>query len=75
MPFRYRVRTRADNKIRFLIKQNAWHQGYLAVMALVNKLVLKKQVPDHQYLPLDIVVRENVEYYLKRTLELPVAVV
>lgn len=66
----------ADNKIRFLINQNAWHQGYLAVLALVNNLVLKKQITDtHQYLPLDIVVRENVEYYLKRTLELPVAVV
>ena len=65
----------ADNKIRFLINQNAWHQGYLAVTTLVNKLVLKKEVPAHQYLPLDIVVKENVEYYLKRTLELPVGVV
>lgn len=65
----------AENKIRFLINQNAWHQGYLAVMALVNKLVLKKDVPSHQYLPLDIVVRENVEYYLKRTMELSLAVV
>ncbi len=69
------LRLLADNKIRFLINQNAWQQGYLAVMALVNKLVLKKEVPAQQYLPLDIVVRENVAYYLQRTLELPIAVV
>ncbi len=55
----------ADNKIHFLINQNAWQQGYLAVMALVNHLVLNKPVPSLQYLPLDIVVKENVEYYLQ----------
>lgn len=65
----------ADNKIRFLINQNAWHQGYLGIITLVNKIILKKEVGQRQYLPLDIVVRENVEYYLKRTLEMPMVVV
>jgi len=63
-----------ENKIRFLINQNAWHQGYLAILAIVNSLILKKEMPQQQYLPLDIVVKENAEYYLRRTLELPVAV-
>ncbi len=61
----------AENKVRFLINQNAWHQGYLGIMSIVNHLILKKEVPALQHLPLDIIVRENVEYYLKRTLEIP----
>lgn len=64
-----------ENKISFLINQNAWHQGYLGILAAVNNLILKKDIARHQYLPLDIVVRENVDYYLKRTLELPMAAV
>lgn len=65
----------SENKISFLINQNAWHQGYLGVLAAVNNLILKKDIERYQYLPLDIVVRENVEYYLKRTLELPMVAV
>lgn len=65
----------AQGKIRFLINQNAWHQGYLGILTLVNKLILRKEIPRIQYLPLDIIVKENVDYYLKRTLELPTVVV
>jgi LacI family transcriptional regulator len=65
----------ADNKIRFLINQNAWHQGYLGILTIVQKLILKKEVRREQFLPLDIIVRENVEYYLKRILEVPLATV
>ncbi|MBL7828245.1 MAG: substrate-binding domain-containing protein [Saprospiraceae bacterium] len=64
-----------ENKIRFLINQNAWHQGYLGIHTLVNHLILRKTIPPLQHLPLDIVVRENVEYYLKRTLEIPLMLV
>lgn len=64
-----------QNKVRFLINQNAWQQGYLGLLSIVKTLVLKKTVPAFQYLPLDIVVKENAEYYLKRALELPMAVV
>jgi LacI family transcriptional regulator len=63
-----------ENKIRFLINQNAWHQGYLGVMSIVNYLILKKEIDKNQHLPLDIVVKENAEYYLKRMVELPVGV-
>jgi LacI family transcriptional regulator len=63
-----------ENKIQFLINQNAWHQGYLGIMAIVNKLILKKDVAPNLFLPLDIVVRENVDYYLSRALELPMVV-
>lgn len=63
-----------ENKIRFLINQNAWHQGYLGILAIVKSLILKQEILQNQFLPLDIVVKENAGYYLKRTLELPVAV-
>ncbi|MBN8677407.1 MAG: LacI family DNA-binding transcriptional regulator [Chitinophagales bacterium] len=65
----------AQGKIRFLINQNAWHQGYLGILTLVNKMLMSKEIPRTQYLPLDIIVKENVEYYLKRTLELPMVIV
>jgi LacI family transcriptional regulator len=65
----------AENNIRFLINQNAWHQGYMGILTIVNHLILRKKIPLLQYLPLDIIVRENVEYYLKRTLEIPMILV
>jgi len=33
---------------------------------LVNHLILKQEVEPIQYLPLDIVMKENVDYYLRR---------
>jgi LacI family transcriptional regulator len=64
----------SENKIRFLINQNAWHQGYLGIMSVVNHQIFKKEIDQNQHLPLDIVVKENAEYYLKRMAELPVGV-
>lgn len=69
------IRLLADDKIRFLINQNAWHQGYLGIMAIVNHLILHKPIRRNQFLPLDIVVRENVDYYLERAGDLSLVVV
>jgi len=55
-----------EDKIDFLINQNPVEQGYLALMSLVNKLIFDKEVAHIQYLPLDIVVTENADYYLAR---------
>jgi len=57
------------NKLNFIINQNPVQQGYLGVMNIVNHLILKKEVERIQYLPLDIVVNENVEYYLREKME------
>jgi LacI family transcriptional regulator len=54
------------NNIDFLINQNPVQQGYLGIMNIVHHLVFKKPVEPLQFLPLDIVVTENLEYYLKR---------
>ncbi len=55
-----------ENKINFLINQNPVEQGFQGIMSLFNHLVLKESVEKIQYLPLDIVVKENVEYYLRK---------
>lgn len=51
-------------KIDYLINQNPERQGFLAITNLIDALLLKKIVEPIQYLPLDIVVKENVDYYL-----------
>ncbi len=62
------------NNIDFLINQNPILQGYLGVINLTNHLVLRQEVAPVQYLPLDIVVAENYDYYLKSSVSLPVVV-
>jgi len=52
------------DKIDFIINQNPIQQGYLGIMNFVNHFVLKKQIRQIQYLPLDIVVKENVDFYI-----------
>jgi LacI family transcriptional regulator len=49
--------------IDFLIGQKPEEQGYRAVMALFTHLVLKRKVESNQYMPLDIITRENIQYY------------
>ncbi|MBN2236735.1 MAG: LacI family DNA-binding transcriptional regulator [Bacteroidales bacterium] len=51
------------NMISFLINQQPLEQGYRAVNALFNKLVLKKEVPKEILIPIDIVTKENLKYY------------
>jgi LacI family transcriptional regulator len=51
-------------KINYLINQNPKKQGSLALSNLLDFLLLKKEVAPIQYLPLDIVIKENVDYYL-----------
>jgi LacI family transcriptional regulator len=65
----------AAGKIPFLINQNARQQGYLGVATLVNHLIMKKDIRREQFLPLDVIVKENVEYYLQSNVEIPLAAV
>ncbi len=62
-----------ENKINFLINQNPVGQGFLGVMGLFKHLILKEEVEENQYLPLDIVVKENVEYYLRKQMTFEMA--
>jgi LacI family transcriptional regulator len=59
------VRCLKDDSIDFLISQRPETQGYESVYTLYRHLILKEEVPADVELPLDIVVRENVDYYIK----------
>lgn len=56
----------AEDKINFLINQNPIEQGFLGLQTLYKHLIQHEDIDPIQYLPLDIVVKENVQYYQKR---------
>jgi LacI family transcriptional regulator len=49
--------------IDFLISQKPEEQGYKSLMNLFNHLVLKKSIQQNQLMPIDIITKENVDYY------------
>lgn len=49
--------------IDFLISQKPGEQGFKSIMTLYHHLVLRKEVERSQYLPIDIISRENLEHY------------
>lgn len=51
--------------ISFLINQNPEGQGFWGITLLTDFLVFKKEVPILKYLSLDIVTKENLNYYLE----------
>jgi LacI family transcriptional regulator len=52
------------NHIDFLISQNPWDQGFKSLMALFNARIMKKEIVKNQFLPIDIITKENIDYYL-----------
>jgi len=50
--------------ISFLINQNPKGQGYWGINQLVDHLIFKKEVAQIKFFPLDIVTKENLNYYL-----------
>jgi LacI family transcriptional regulator len=51
--------------INFLINQNPKGQGYYGIYALADHLVFRKPVQPIRYLPLDIITKENLHYYIE----------
>ena len=49
-------------QIQFLINQHPKAQGYLGAMLMLDQLIRKQEIPPLRFLPLEIVVRENVDY-------------
>lgn len=54
-----------EDKINFLINQNPSQQGHKGIHSLFKYLVHKEPIERFQYLPLDIVVKENAAYHVK----------
>lgn len=49
--------------VDFLICQRPEEQGHLAVQSLFDHIILKKQVSTDNYTSIDIVTKENLDYY------------
>lgn len=49
--------------IDLLICQKPQEQGYRGVMGLYNHLVLNTPIEKEQFMPIDIITRENYQYY------------
>ncbi|MEL6923340.1 MAG: substrate-binding domain-containing protein, partial [Bacteroidota bacterium] len=60
-----------DGKIDFLINQNPVRQGYLGIMNIFDRLVNDKPVEAIQHLPLHVIMKENVNYYLEDKMVVP----
>ena len=52
-----------QGSISFLIAQHAYRQGYASVDALFNAIVMKREVTPVNYMPIEILTRENVDFY------------
>ena len=52
-----------DGSISFLIAQHAYRQGYSCIESLFEAIVLKKKVTPVNYMPIEILTKENVAFY------------
>lgn len=55
-----------QGSISFLIAQHAFMQGYSCIEALFDAIVLKKAVTPINYMPIEILTKENVEFYRRK---------
>ncbi|HEY3405205.1 MAG TPA: substrate-binding domain-containing protein [Ohtaekwangia sp.] len=53
-----------NGTIDFLINQNPKRQAFLGISHLVNHLMFKKDMPETDLFPLEVITRQNVESYL-----------
>ena len=57
-----------EGSISFLIAQHAYMQGYNCVETLFRALVLKKNVTPVNYMPIELLMKENVDFYRRTQL-------
>lgn len=54
--------------ISFLIAQHAFMQGYNCVDALFKSIVLKMKVDPVNYMPIELISKENIDFYRRTQL-------
>ena len=54
--------------ISFLIAQHAFMQGYNCVDTLFKAIVLKKKVEPVNYMPIELLSKENIDFYRRTQL-------
>ncbi len=57
-----------QGSISFLIAQHAYQQGHACIEALFRAIVLKKKVEPVNYMPIELLTRENVAFYRRAQL-------
>ncbi|MCI6500741.1 MAG: substrate-binding domain-containing protein [Prevotella sp.] len=57
-----------QGSISFLIAQHAYQQGYACIDSLFMAIVLKKKVSPVNYMPIELLTKENVEFYRRTQL-------
>lgn len=57
-----------NNTISFLINQNPKGQGYWSLKLMTDKIIFNKEVPLLKYLPLDIITKENANYFTEEVI-------
>ena len=53
-----------NGNIDYLISQSPIYQGIKSVQALFDFLLNKKTTKPIQYVPLDIIIKENIDFYI-----------
>lgn len=51
--------------VNYLIGQRPGLQGYCGVKALSDKIMLKKDIEPVKYMPIDILMKDNIDYYFE----------
>lgn len=54
-----------DGTISFLLNQNPKQQGLRAMNMLIQKLLFKQELPNQSHLPIDVVMKENCDYFFE----------
>ena len=57
-----------QGSISFLIAQHAYMQGYACVESLFNAIVLKKEVDPVNYMPIELLTKENIDFYRRKNI-------
>lgn len=54
-----------SGEVSFLIGQRPCLQGYCGVKALADSIVFKRSVAPMRYMPIDLLIRENIDFYFE----------
>jgi len=57
-----------QGSISFLVAQHAYMQGYACVMTLFNAIIMKKEVNPVNYMPIELLTRENINFYRRENM-------
>lgn len=57
-----------QGSISFLIAQHAYMQGYACIDTLFRAIVLKKEVDPVNYMPIELLTKENIDYYRRKNI-------